>query len=122
VEFVSHADGGTRDSGPVSSGGTARDSTAQSGQIDFLATMGLVGDMQLNAALTASPDGSLNLDGQINFSFAPAVDYHVLGDIVVDYNYDTGAGLVQLAYRPLDLPGMVYPGLLMEGGPFADSL
>ncbi len=60
--------------------------------------------------------------GLINFAFAPAVDYHAFGDIVVDYIYDPDADVIQLRYRPLDFPGTDYPGLLMNSGPFNGSL
>jgi len=123
LDIVSPGDGGVLDSGTISDATLIYDNGNGEGSFDLLASLGLIGDMQLHSTtITTNSDGSLAFDGLISFGMVPSTSYHYFGNLAVDYNYDSDSDVVDFTFSPIALPGLAYDGFFMPDGPFAGHL
>jgi len=111
-----------QDSGPVTSGFMIYESITGTGSFELNADLGFAGITQIHGVtITTNSNGSLHLDGLVTFDMAPSTDYHLFGDISVDYNYDSNIDVTTFTYRPTVFNNSGVEGLLMDLGPFAGS-
>jgi hypothetical protein len=122
LDIVSQSNGSVLYSGQINSGSTSYDTVTGEGTFDLSATLPVMGDTFLHASLTTNTNGSLHLDGLINFASIPATAYNFIGDIMVIYDYDIFSDVAAFIYSPISRPGLDYPGLLMQSGPFTGFL
>jgi hypothetical protein len=123
LNIVSPSDGSVAFSGPISDGFTAYDTVTGEGTFDLTATLSLAGETYIHdTLLTTNADGSLHLEGLINFASTPSTDYNFIGDVMVEYNYDIGNDATVFTYSPIMLSTLNYPGLLMTSGPYTGLL
>lgn len=93
------------------------------GTLSINASSDFIGNMEINnAILTTNSNGSLHVDGTIDFLGFGGFSANFIGDIAITYDYDEMNDVTVFGFSPIELVGLDYSGLLMLDGPFLGHL
>lgn len=92
------------------------------GTLSINASADFLGDIEINnAILTTNSNGSLHVDGTIDF-LGLGSSGNFFGDMAITSNYDDMADVTVFGFSPIEFTGLDYSGLLMIDGPLLGNL
>lgn len=123
LEIISSDTGEVIDSGLISGGFTSYDTALGNGSFQFDATLDFFGAISLHdVLLTTNSDGSIRMQGLIDFDGLNSPDNNFIGDFIVRYDYDDMSDVTIFTYSPIAFAGSPFDGVLMTDGPFVGDL
>jgi len=124
LKIIDSSTGAVINSGPISAGFTSYDTITGTGSLVFDATLStFFGAASLHSAsFTTNSNGSMNIQGLIDFSKLGILNNNFFGTFVVESNYDNISDATFFTYSAIALAGSSYNGFLMTDGPFAGAL
>ena len=111
-------------SGSISDGGSiVYDTVLGTGAFQFDAVLSDLGAVSLHdVSLTTNADGGIRMQGLFDFTDLGFLNNNVIGDLIVQYDYDDTVDVTTFTYSPIAYGGSPYEGMLLLDGVISGHL